>query len=66
LGSSAKRVNRIPHTSGDEPISTIKVKRVNFKCRKCNYQSNDDRTGAMNLLRKGVEYVENASTKYSE
>ena len=27
-------------------------------CKNCNYQSNDDRIGAMNLWRKGVEYVE--------
>ena len=28
-----------------------------FTCRKCGYQSNDDRIGAMNLYRKGIEYL---------
>ena len=28
-----------------------------FICRKCGYQSNDDRIGAMNLYRKGIEYL---------
>ncbi|MGV8983567.1 RNA-guided endonuclease InsQ/TnpB family protein [Clostridium sp.] len=29
-----------------------------FKCKNCNYQSNDDRIGAMNLWNKGIEYIE--------
>lgn len=28
-----------------------------FKCKNCGYQSNDDRIGAMNLHRKGIEYI---------
>ena len=28
-----------------------------FKCRTCGYTSNDDRVGAMNLQRKGIEYI---------
>jgi len=28
-----------------------------FVCRNCGYQSNDDRIGAMNLHRKGIEYL---------
>ena len=28
-----------------------------FTCGKCGYQSNDDRIGAMNLYRKGIEYL---------
>ncbi|MFC9419978.1 RNA-guided endonuclease InsQ/TnpB family protein [Bacillus mobilis] len=28
-----------------------------FKCKNCQYQSNDDRIGAMNLHRKGIEYI---------
>lgn len=28
-----------------------------FKCKNCSYQSNDDRIGAMNLWRKGIEYI---------
>ena len=29
-----------------------------FCCKNCNYKSNDDRIGAMNLWRKGIEYIE--------
>jgi IS605 OrfB family transposase len=32
-------------------------KRHIFKCRNCAYTSNDDRIGAMNLHRKGIEYL---------
>lgn len=32
-----------------------------FKCKNCSYQSNDDRIGAMNLWRKGIEYIETNS-----
>ena len=28
-----------------------------FCCKNCNYKSNDDRIGAMNLHRKGIEYL---------
>ena len=28
-----------------------------FCCRTCQYTSNDDRIGAMNLQRKGIEYI---------
>ena len=28
-----------------------------FKCKNCGYASNDDRIGAMNLHRKGIEYL---------
>ncbi|WP_404661574.1 RNA-guided endonuclease InsQ/TnpB family protein [Haloimpatiens myeolchijeotgali] len=28
-----------------------------FKCKNCSYTSNDDRIGAMNLWRKGIEYI---------
>lgn len=28
-----------------------------FKCRNCAYQSNDDRIGAMNIYRKGIEII---------
>jgi putative transposase len=28
-----------------------------FACKTCNYRSNDDRIGAMNLQRKGIEYI---------
>lgn len=37
-----------------------------FKCKNCNYQSNDDRIGAMNLWNKGIEYIELNSKEYSE
>lgn len=29
-----------------------------FCCKNCGYSSNDDRIGAMNLYRKGIEYLE--------
>lgn len=28
-----------------------------FTCKTCAYTSNDDRIGAMNLQRKGIEYI---------
>lgn len=28
-----------------------------FRCKTCGYMSNDDRIGAMNLYRKGIDYV---------
>ncbi len=28
-----------------------------FECKNCHYKSNDDRIGAMNLHRKGIEYL---------
>lgn len=37
-----------------------------FCCKNCNYQSNDDRIGAMNLWRKGIEYIENNSKEVME
>ncbi|WP_416241648.1 hypothetical protein [Catenibacterium mitsuokai] len=27
-----------------------------FTCKKCSYKSNDDRIGAMNLYRMGINY----------
>lgn len=29
-----------------------------FTCKNCGYKSNDDRIGAMNLYRKGIDYLE--------
>ncbi|WP_331679440.1 RNA-guided endonuclease InsQ/TnpB family protein [Romboutsia timonensis] len=37
-----------------------------FCCKNCNYQSNDDRIGAMNLWKKGIEYIENYSKEVIE
>ena len=31
-----------------------------FCCKKCGYKSNDDRIGAMNLYRMGIDYLENS------
>lgn len=28
-----------------------------FRCTACSYRSNDDRVAAMNLKRKGIEYL---------
>ncbi|MGM0215312.1 RNA-guided endonuclease TnpB family protein [Enterococcus sp. AZ109] len=33
-------------------------KHHHFCCKKCQYQSNDDRIGAMNLFRKGLDMIE--------
>ncbi|HCQ91531.1 MAG TPA: transposase [Clostridium sp.] len=41
-------------------------KRHIFCCKNCNYQSNDDRIGAMNLWRKGIEYIEANSKEIVE
>lgn len=37
-----------------------------FCCKNCNYQSNDDRIGAMNLFRKGLNYIEEHSKEVTE
>ena len=37
-----------------------------FCCKNCNYQSNDDRIGAMNLYRKGIEYIESSCIEMVE
>ncbi|MBU3220966.1 RNA-guided endonuclease InsQ/TnpB family protein [Clostridium algidicarnis] len=37
-----------------------------FKCKNCNYQSNDDRIGAINLWNKGINYIETNSKEHSE
>ena len=31
-----------------------------FSCKNCGYKSNDDRIGAMNLYRMGINYLENS------
>ena len=37
-----------------------------FTCKNCGYQSNDDRIGAMNLYRMGINYLSDSqSTKES-
>ncbi|HDR8450242.1 RNA-guided endonuclease InsQ/TnpB family protein [Bacillus cereus] len=33
-----------------------------FKCKNCQYQSNDDRIGAMNLHRKGIKHISVVTT----
>ena len=37
-----------------------------FCCKNCGYQSNDDRIGAMNLFRKGLNYIEEHSKEVTE
>ncbi|MGO0062834.1 RNA-guided endonuclease InsQ/TnpB family protein [Brevibacillus fluminis] len=34
-----------------------------FCCKTCGYRSNDDRIGAMNLQRKGIEYIVGVTTQ---
>ena len=31
-----------------------------FTCKNCGYKSNDDRIGAMNLYRMGINYLEDS------
>ncbi|MCU5157797.1 transposase, partial [Bacillus pacificus] len=33
-----------------------------FKCKNCQYQSNDDRISAMNLHRKGIKHISVVTT----
>lgn len=40
-------------------------KKHSFTCKSCNYQSNDDRIGAMNLRQMGIEYRHAVSTQAS-
>lgn len=35
-----------------------------FVCKNCNYQSNDDRIGAMNLRAKGIQYLSEVSIEH--
>ena len=35
-----------------------------FTCKNCGYKSNDDRIGAMNLYRMGINYLERNVEKY--
>ena len=39
-----------------EKANRIKKQHL-FCCRKCGYRSNDDRIGAMNLWRMGIQYL---------
>lgn len=41
------------HTEAGNRIKKIHL----FCCKNCGYRSNDDRIGAMNLYRKGIEYL---------
>lgn len=43
--------------------SNREKKRHHFVCKNCQYQSNDDRIGAMNLHRKGIEYLVAVTTQ---
>lgn len=45
-----------PKCGHTEKANRNKRKHV-FKCKNCNYQSNDDRIGAMNLYLKGLTYL---------
>lgn len=38
-------------------------KKHTFSCKTCKYTSNDDRIGAMNLQRKGIEYIAEVTTQ---
>lgn len=42
---------------GHREKSNRDKKKHHFDCKRCHYQSNDDRIGAMNIHRKGIEFV---------
>jgi putative transposase len=42
---------------GNTEKSNRNKKKHTFSCKTCGYTSNDDRIGAMNLQRKGMEYI---------
>ena len=45
-----------PKCGHTEKTNRDKKKHI-FKCKNCGYQSNDDRIGAMNLYRMGINYL---------
>ena len=48
-----------------EATNRNKTKHI-FCCKKCGYISNDDRIGAMNLYRMGIEYLVESQTSTSD
>jgi len=55
--ADAKYTSRTCPKCGHTERANRDKKRHIFKCRNCRYTSNDDRIGAMNLHRKGIEYL---------
>ncbi len=51
-----------PKCGHTEKANRNKRKHI-FCCKNCFYQSNDDRIGAMNLQRKGIEYIVEVTTQ---
>lgn len=51
-----------PKCGHTEKANRNKKKHV-FSCKTCRYTSNDDRIGAMNLQRKGIEYIVEVTTQ---
>jgi IS605 OrfB family transposase len=47
---------------GHTEASNRNKKTHTFKCKTCGYQSNDDRVAAMNLYRKGIDYLSELET----
>ena len=41
-------------------ISVPRITSYLFSCKNCGYKSNDDRIGAMNLYRMGINYLEDS------
>ncbi len=54
-----------PRCGHVEKANRNKSKHI-FKCKNCTYTSNDDRIGAMNLWRKGIEYIEKKSKEHDK
>ena len=54
-----------PKCGHTESANRNKYKHI-FCCRNCGYTSNDDRIGAMNLYRMGIEYLVESQTSTSD
>ena len=51
---------------GHTEKSNRNKKKHTFRCKNCGYTSNDDRIGAMNLHRKGIEYFESIAERVQQ
>lgn len=58
IGVDPKYTSQCCPMCGHTEKSNRNKKKHLFRCKNCGYSSNDDRIGAMNLYRKGIEYME--------
>ena len=59
IAVSPKHTSQTCPKCGHTDKSNRNKKTHTFCCKNCSYTSNDDRIGAMNLYRKGINYLEN-------